>query len=70
MSTLIIKVKIGSENVVWNLPQHGERFEVVVEEAERLVLSFDGPDLSAAEEQALNTNPDVVEYTSGDYIPA
>jgi hypothetical protein len=66
MATLIVSVNAECEGLLHNLPQH-EGFVLESEEYNEdgsgvLEISFDGDDLSAAAEQALNTNDGVVSY--------
>ena len=66
MATLIVKITPYCEGLLLMLPR-GAGWELEDEEYDEdgvgvITISFDGADLSAAAEQALDTNDEVISY--------
>ncbi len=69
MGTLIVKVTPECEGLIHSLPLF-ERFNLINEEEGgdtdsghyEVTLDFEGDDISAMSELALNVNPDVISY--------
>lgn len=66
MATLIVEVTADCEGLLHTLPS-GNGWSLESEDYREdgsgtITVSFDGDDLSAAAEQALNTNDEVVSY--------
>ena len=66
MATLIVRVTAECEGLLTSLPRH-EGWELQSEDYNEdgsgiVTIGFDGDELSAAAEQALNTNDGVLSY--------
>ena len=66
MGTVIVKVSAECEGLIGTLPR-GREWELIDEEYAEdgtgtITIGFDGNDLTASDEQALNTNSEVISY--------
>lgn len=67
MSTLIVNVTAECEGLITSLPR-GQEWELISEDYNEdgsgtVIIGFDGDELSATAEQALNTNSEVISYS-------